>query len=97
MVRGPNRLSKLKTAFESRGMDAGIGRGKVEVLNFSMKDPLLGVDVETYLKLAKEVTVVVGNAWKMDFNQSVEEFEADCLRSTLPYPSRFPILRLERS
>jgi hypothetical protein len=88
MVRGPNHLSKLKTAFESRGMDASIlgeGRGKVEVLNFSMKDPLLGVDVETYLRLAKEVTVVVGNAWKMDFNQTVEEFEPDCLRS-MPYP-----------
>ena len=97
MVRGPNHLSKLQTALESRGTDASFGRGKVEILNFSMKDPLLGVDVETYLKLAKEVTVVVGNAWKMDFNQSVEEFEADCLRSTLRYPSHFPILCLERS
>ena len=84
MVRGPNHLSRLKSAFDIRGMDASIlgeGRGKVEVLNFSMKDPLLGVDVETYLRLAKEVTVVVGNAWKMNFNQTVEEFEADCLRS----------------
>lgn len=57
--------------------------GKIEVLNFSMQDPLLGVDVQMYAKLAMEVTVVVQNAWKMDFNTGVQGFEDDCLRNTM--------------
>jgi hypothetical protein len=61
--------------------------GKIEVLNFSMQDPLLGVDVQVYAKLAMEVTVVVQNAWKMDFNLGVAGFEDDCLRSAFGLPS----------
>lgn len=83
MVRGPNHVSKLASSLESRGIDSSIlSGGKIQVLNFSMRDPLLGLDVETYAQLAREVTVVVANAWKMDFNLGVEEFEGDCLRST---------------
>ena len=60
---------------------------KIEVLNFSMQDPLLGVDVQVYAKLAMEVTVVVQNAWKMDFNLGVAGFEDDCLRSESALPA----------
>jgi hypothetical protein len=87
MVRGPNHLSKLRSSFTSRGMDPSIfdpSKGsKIEVLNFSMQDPLLGVDVDVYARLAKDVTIVVQNAWKMDFNISVQGFEDDCLRNTM--------------
>jgi hypothetical protein len=83
MVRGPHHLSKLRSSFTSRGLDPSIleAGGKIEVLNFSMRDPLLGVDVQMYAKLAMEVTVVMQNAWKMDFNLGVQGFEDDCLRS----------------
>lgn len=83
MVRGSQNFERLQKALRDRGMDASIlgSGGKIEVLNFSMQDPLLGLDIETYSTLARDVTVVVQNAWKMDFNLSVEEFEADCLRS----------------
>ena len=82
MVRGPNHLSKLRSSFVSRGMNPSVlDSGKIEVLNFSMQDPLLGVDVQVYVKLAMEVTIVVQNAWKMDFNVGVHGFEDDCLRS----------------
>lgn len=89
MVRGPNHLSKLRSSFASRGMNPSILEegGKIEVLNFSMQDPLLGVDVQVYAKLAMEVTVVVQNAWKMDFNLGVAGFEDDCLRSAFGLPS----------
>jgi len=83
MIRGPNHLSKLRSSFIARGMDPSVldEGGKVEVLNFSMQDPLLGVDIQVYAKLAMEVTVVLQNAWKMDFNLGVQGFEDDCLRS----------------
>lgn len=93
MVRGPNHLAKLKKALESRKLDSSIldigNGGKIEVVNFSMQDPLLGLDLEKYSELANNVTVVVQNAWKMDFNLGVEEFEGDCLRSEcLNFPLR---------
>lgn len=91
MVRGPKHLAKLKKALESRKLDSSIldieKGGKIEVVNFSMQDPLLGLDLEKYSELANNVTVVVQNAWKMDFNLGVEEFEGDCLRSEFPSPS----------
>ncbi|TAQ85312.1 hypothetical protein B7494_g6372 [Chlorociboria aeruginascens] len=85
LVRGPNHISKLKSNFEERDMDTSILKtgGKIEILNFSMQDPLLGVNVEKYYEMVRKVTVVVQNAWKMDFNLGVEEFEGDCLRSTM--------------
>ena len=83
MLRGPNPLAKLRKSLISRGMDPSIleAAGKIEVLNFSMRDPLLGVDVDVYARLAMDVTIVVQNAWKMDFNVGVQGFEDDCLRS----------------
>lgn len=45
-----------------------------------MKDSLLGLDVETYYRLSTEVTTVVHDAWRVDFNETVQDFEADCLR-----------------
>ncbi|KUJ08437.1 acetyl-CoA synthetase-like protein, partial [Mollisia scopiformis] len=84
MVRGPNNVSKLGASLKKRALRTEmLDDGKVEVLNFSMQDPLLGLDVDVYARLAEEVTIVVQNAWKMDFNLGVEEFEGDCLRNTL--------------
>lgn len=83
LIRGPHQAEKLRSSFVSRGLDPtvlAVGR-KVEVLNFSMKDPLLGLDIETYYKMAKCVTIVVANAWKMDFNLGVEDFVDDCIMS----------------
>lgn len=82
MVRGSDHLGKLKMALETRGIDPSIlDGGKIEALNFSMQDPFLGLDIETYYTLATSVTTVVHNAWKVDFNVGIEEFEGDCLRS----------------
>ncbi|KAG0647940.1 Nonribosomal peptide synthase [Hyphodiscus hymeniophilus] len=85
MVRGPKSLSRLRKSLDARGMDASILEpgGKIEVLNFSMQDPLLGLDVDVYARLAMDVTIVVQNAWKMDFNVRVQGFEDDCLRNTM--------------
>jgi hypothetical protein len=84
MVRGPDHVARVKGSLEKKGMDPSIlDGGKIEVLNFSMQDPLLGLDIDTYHRLATSVTTVVQNAWKMDFNMGVEEFEGDCIRSEL--------------
>lgn len=82
MVRGPKSLSKLRTSFENKGLDPSIlETNKITVLPFSMQDQLLGVDIETYHTLASDVTIVIHNAWKMDFNPTIRDFEHDCLFS----------------
>jgi thioester reductase-like protein len=83
LIRGPHHLEKLRIAMQERGLDASLLNvgGKVTVMNLSMQDPLLGLSVEEYFELAQNVTIVLQNAWKMDFNQGVEEFEGDCIRS----------------
>ncbi|RFU33647.1 hypothetical protein B7463_g2658, partial [Scytalidium lignicola] len=85
LIRGPNQTSKLSSALQRRGIDPSIvdSQGKVTALNFCMQDPLLGLDIESYYKLATSVTVVMHNAWKLNFNQTVEDFENDCIRSTM--------------
>jgi hypothetical protein len=95
MVRGPDHVARVKGSLERKGMDPSIlDGGKIEVLNFSMQDPLLGLDIDTYHRLATSVTTVVQNAWKMDFNMGVEEFEGDCIRSEL-LPS-YPLSKKRR-
>ena len=87
LTRGPNPEDKLRSSLKTRGMDPTILDGsRIQSLNFSMGDPLLGLDIDTYYHLATSVTIVVHNAWKVDFNIGVEEFESDCIRSELPLP-----------
>ena len=82
LVRGPNRSARLRKSLEDRGMDAGtvLNSGKLEILNYSMRDPLLGLDIDSYHRLSKKVTTVIHCAWKVNFNQTVEEFEDDCIK-----------------
>lgn len=95
MVRGPDSFRRLYTSLASRGLDTSILKGsKIEVLNFSMQDPLLGLDIDTYYTVAVTATTVVHNAWKMDFNKALEEFEGDCLRSSpLFFLASSPLIR----
>lgn len=81
LVHGPKGHEKLKAALEMREMDTGIlESSKVEIFDYNMKDSLLGLDVGTYYRLSTEVTTVVHDAWKVDFNESIQDFESDCLR-----------------
>jgi hypothetical protein len=86
MVRGHDREEKLRRSVSSRGLDANaiLESGKVEVLNYNMQDPLLGLDIKEYARLAQNVTIVIHSAWKMNFNQGVEYFEDDCIASKSP-------------
>jgi hypothetical protein len=79
MVRGHDRENKFRRSIVSRGLDANeiLGSGKIEVLDYIMQDPLLGLDIDEYAMLAQDVTIVIYSVWKMNFNQGVEYFEVD--------------------
>ena len=94
LIRGSN-TKILEESLNRRRMRADeiLGRDRVEVLNkYNMTDPLLGLDVDSYKKLSLEVTTVIHNAWKVDFNLSVEDFEHEYLRG--PYSPTISNMKL---
>ncbi|KAI7223857.1 male sterility protein [Hortaea werneckii] len=81
-IRGSKE--RLQDALRSRGYASLVYNSpKIEVVSYEMSDPHLGLKYQTYSALATDVTLVLHNAWKMDFNTPVHEFERDCLRSTM--------------
>lgn len=81
-IRGSKE--RLQDALRSRGYASSVYNSpKIEVVSYQMSDPHLGLEHLRYSDLAKEVTLVLHNAWKMDFNTPVHEFERDCLQSAM--------------
>ncbi|GAB1735663.1 hypothetical protein NU219Hw_g4232t1 [Hortaea werneckii] len=81
-IRGSKE--RLQDALRGRGYASSVYNSpKIEVLSYEMSDSHLGLEHLRYSDLAKEVTLVLHNAWKMDFNTPVHEFERDCLQSAL--------------
>ncbi|TQN64812.1 Adenylate-forming reductase Nps9 [Colletotrichum shisoi] len=83
-VRGTDPQARVTESLKARGYPENIYQSdKIRGIGYDMTDERLGVDRRTYRKLADEVTVVMHNAWKLDYNQPVQQFEADCLRGTM--------------
>lgn len=87
MVRGSEKEEKLRRSISNHDLDSNeiLETARSRLLNYSMQDPLLGLDIREYSKLEQEVTIVMHSAWKMNFNQSIEYFEDDCIASKHPY------------
>ncbi|KAB2574528.1 Non-canonical non-ribosomal peptide synthetase FUB8 [Lasiodiplodia theobromae] len=83
-IRGQDPQAKLQEALRKRGYAKEIyTSSKICAVPYDMKDEKLGLASNEYDRLLKEVSTVIHNAWKMDFNQRVEMFEEDCLRGTM--------------
>ncbi|KAJ0314236.1 hypothetical protein Brms1b_007110 [Colletotrichum noveboracense] len=83
-VRGRDPQEKVVQSLKSRGYAEDVWKStKIHAVNYDMKDARLGLDPETYNQVEAEVTVVMHNAWKLDFNQPVQQFDDDCLRGTM--------------
>ncbi|KAH9228086.1 hypothetical protein K456DRAFT_1774760 [Colletotrichum gloeosporioides 23] len=83
-VRGRDPQEKVVQSLKSRGYAEDVWKStKIHAVNYDMKDARLGLDPETYKQVEAEVTVVMHNAWKLDFNQPVQQFDDDCLRGTM--------------
>ncbi|KAI7481622.1 male sterility protein [Hortaea werneckii] len=81
-IRGSK--GRLEDALRGRGYISSVYNSpKIEVVPYEMSDSHLGLEYQRYSNLAKEVTLVLHNAWKMDFNTPVHEFEQDCLQSAM--------------
>ncbi|KAK1997908.1 male sterility protein [Colletotrichum falcatum] len=83
-VRGADPQARVRDSVKSRGYSERIYQSdKIFAVNYDMKDASLGLGSQMLELLASEVTLVVHNAWKLDFNQPIQQFESDCLRGTM--------------
>ncbi|KAJ6186992.1 hypothetical protein N7519_001900 [Penicillium mononematosum] len=69
--------SRQKKSFEEKGLylDANDWKDKVEFLQASFGEPRFGLNETKYQELLKSVDTIIHNAWKVDFNHSVDSFE----------------------
>ncbi|KAF1344851.1 male sterility protein [Delphinella strobiligena] len=83
-IREPFAETRLKESLRQRGYASQIYTSdKLVCIPYDMSSPTLGLDEGLYASLASEITIVVHNAWKMDFNLPVDCFEEDCLRGAM--------------
>lgn len=74
--------SRQEESFEARGLrvDANDLKGRVEFLQASFGEPRFGLDEDKYRELLESVDTIIHNAWKVDFNHSVDSFEHTHIR-----------------
>lgn len=68
----PQRHKKM---FADRGIAYEVESTKVRYLSVSYGQQRLGLKAAEFAELIKDVDVIVHNAWKVDFNHSLESFE----------------------
>lgn len=88
LLRGSNPEQRLFEAFEQRQLDTKVLRSALEgkearlvILASSMElsDRYLGQSIEMYDELDEKVTDIIHSAWKMNFNQTIKDFEEDTI------------------
>ncbi|KAJ8488655.1 hypothetical protein ONZ45_g13880 [Pleurotus djamor] len=63
------------TSFQEIGLDvSALSSSKITLLEGDMRQENLGLDALVYQNLLESVTVIVHNAWKLDFKASVSAF-----------------------
>lgn len=73
---------RQKKSFEEKylHLDANYWQGKVEFLQASFGEPRFGLDEAKYAELLESVDTIIHNAWKVNFNHSVDSFEDTHIR-----------------
>ncbi|GLA50743.1 putative NRPS-like protein biosynthetic cluster [Aspergillus niger] len=74
--------SKQEIIFQQKGLHiTSTALNKVEYLTVPFSDPHFGLSSVKYDALLTTVTTIIHNAWKVDFNHSVDSFEDPHIRS----------------
>lgn len=85
--RSDNAQSRQRAGFVSKGLDPSLldDPTRVEFLTVSFGAAQFGLPDATYNKLLGSVSLVVHNAWKVNFNHPLESFEDPHLRGVLEF------------
>ncbi|KAH8116797.1 hypothetical protein DFH11DRAFT_1687657 [Phellopilus nigrolimitatus] len=74
--KGRNLLERQKAALEERGLDIGLLElTKFVLLEGSLDDETLGLDVDIFTQVRTSVTHIIHNAYPVNFNMSLTSFE----------------------
>ncbi|KAI5917609.1 hypothetical protein F4810DRAFT_704756 [Camillea tinctor] len=71
--RGPDSIRRQQRSQAAKGLQPPSST-KVTCLDTDLSKPYFGLPAETYKKLLGEVTIIVHNAWQVDFNLSIDSF-----------------------
>lgn len=72
--RSSNARERQKKMSQSHGLNFDWD-DRVEFLHTNLSKSKLGLNAEKYDELLRETTVVIHNAWQVDFNLAIESFE----------------------
>lgn len=85
LLRGSDTQQRMLESFQQRQLESSL---LIESLNsrlivlpssMNLNDEYLGQADEVYKELQNQVTDIIHLAWKMDFNQTIKDFESDCI------------------
>jgi thioester reductase-like protein len=78
--RAANARERHQKDFTARGEDHDFSSPQAEFLMANFDDPHFGLSGEKYGEVLARTDVVIHNAWKVNFNHSLESFEATHIR-----------------
>jgi thioester reductase-like protein len=73
--RSPNSKDRQKKSSLARGLNADWDNERIEFLQADLSQSDLGLGAEKYAELLSETTVVMHNAWQVNFNLALDSFE----------------------
>ncbi|KAG2361463.1 putative aminoadipate reductase [Suillus spraguei] len=75
--KGASIQQRQENAFEDRGLDLALLQSrKLVYIETDTSDDQLGLDNELYQKICMFVTVIIHNAWRLDFNLALSSFDS---------------------
>lgn len=81
--RSPDAFERQRSSFHDRQLNVkALLTPKAEFLTADLGDKSLGLSQNKYNELLNTADTIVHNAWKVDFNLSVDSFEKDHIRGT---------------
>ncbi|PHH68649.1 hypothetical protein CDD82_374 [Ophiocordyceps australis] len=79
--RGPHGQERMRALVKQRGLDLDVDSARLCFMPFELGKPQLGLSDEDYALVLESANLVIHNAWKVDFNWTIEQYQADYLPS----------------
>ncbi|KAG2364532.1 putative aminoadipate reductase [Suillus spraguei] len=75
--KGASIQQRQENAFKDRGLDFTLLHSdKLVYIETDTSDDQLGLDKELYQKIRSSVTIIIHNAWRLDFNLALSSFDS---------------------
>lgn len=75
MNRSANGRERQEESFANLGLERSLNLPRVEFIRANYGESQLGLPDAQFKELASTVDIIIHNAWKVDFNHSLESFE----------------------